>query len=813
MLSKNHYFSIFYVVLSSVLLTAIVIVQAHRYSIFGTRLLLGWDSPGYVCMARDLIKNGPLDKMSQWNAPQLYIQLLSLLGVVANDVLTVERILPLFFGILLIYANHEITHRITGNVHFAGLASFLTVLSPNVLRLLADLHRNLMAFSLAMLSFLFVPNLNNTKSILGRKYLVFASLLFIIAFTHFETYFTLSLSLLLYGLVSARIKNILLMALTCLAPVVILVSLFPAYFLSYAGNVFVIEQGVMFNELILWIGGSLIPFGLLITGAAYLMYTILQRHDGIALLIFSYFCTIVTLALSIMLAPFLPVDFVLRTLFLLPTSILVVLGVFSITCISRKSTFLQLKLFSARRYLHVKVSIYRLSLLIILPSLLISSLVVAFYNVDVLLATYIPRSGYNKILTASRLLANNGLEQPVVLYYGYPSVWYAGLFRSYFGIEVGEHFSYYGNLESLYHLIPSELMFEDDPLLFGRERQWSTLYYSELVGNWSGLMSLWAFSHDSYITSAEELSAHPVIVITPELYNDKIPYYLRPFHTGDGIYIIPPNSILKKGEVVYGASITVQQNGLSKDVRSEYIYADPKDPSLIILRINASSGYEAYNFTNIPSSWDFLRLEQGGDQSFPELNAKRLDGAKASSGNDPADSLDDWSIPSLEQRGAVELDPASRKEGDTSLKAVGVTDSWGSLGVRYDPNETLDLSTRFSLAVWAKASEKATFSITLRDLGGETRTFWGIQAYGSSVTTEWKRFVVDIKNYTDQTPNFDLSTVDSIDFYVSSGSGKEFSFWIDDLIADDFFQPNGYISKARVLTEDLVIAYFVTRAV
>jgi len=110
--------------------------------------------------------------------------------------------------------------------------------------------------------------------------------------------------------------------------------------------------------------------------------------------------------------------------------------------------------------------------------------------------------------------------------------------------------------------------------------------------------------------------------------------------------------------------------------------------------------------------------------------------------------------------------------------------------------------------VWSKANETGAFSITLHDLEGNTRTFWDIQAYGSSVTPEWKRFVVDLNNYTSQTSGFDLSKVDQIDFYVSAPPGQALTLFIDDLTIDNIPAVNGAVTKARVLESDVVVVYF-----
>jgi hypothetical protein len=124
---------------------------------------------------------------------------------------------------------------------------------------------------------------------------------------------------------------------------------------------------------------------------------------------------------------------------------------------------------------------------------------------------------------------------------------------------------------------------------------------------------------------------------------------------------------------------------------------------------------------------------------------------------------------------------------------------------------TWDLTTQPFLAVWAKADTETTFSITITDAAENTRTFWDLKPDGSSATMQWKRFAVNLNNYTSQPQSFDLSRVDSIDFYVCSNPGKHLSFWIDDLVIDSPPTSTGAINKARVHQEDPITLYFWAR--
>jgi hypothetical protein len=180
-------------------------------------------------------------------------------------------------------------------------------------------------------------------------------------------------------------------------------------------------------------------------------------------------------------------------------------------------------------------------------------------------------------------------------------------------------------------------------------------------------------------------------------------------------------------------------------------------------------------------------------------------------GNDPTESLENWSTPWPEQDASLEIDKSSKKEGFASLKVTGKTDSYGNIVVRYNSSGTWNLSEYSSISLWAKCNETASFSITLRDSSGETRTFWSIKVGDSSATAAWKRFVVNLDNYTSQTAGFNISMVDCIELYVSSHAAKHMSFWVDDLTVDTSLDLEKFVYRDRVLVDETVVAYFYTR--
>lgn len=807
-LYRGNPFLFGYLISSCSILILLVALQYYRYNIFGTRLLLGWDSPAYVWVANQVIAKGPMIMIQGWSYPHLYVQLLAFLGYLSGDVVIVERILPLVFCTLLIGANSAIVFKIGKNVHIAGLAAFLTVASLNVLRLLADLNRNLMAFSMSMIVLMLVPSLDDKESFLNKRYLSFILILFVIAGTQFETYFVLSLCLVLYGLLTRKIKKLLMLTFACAVPVAILLSLFPAYFFGYMSTIVVFPMHELtFDQIFLWGGGSWILLGFLIL-TTYFFYRSRLRKDELAKLVFSWCFVIILIVVLIGLRviPFTS-DFATRALLIMPISVLLALAISACNEFIKSSHF---KIASSPKKYSIRVAFRPLLLSILAFSLTATSIFVAFQHYNEFLTPYIPRSSYEKILETKAFLAKNDLSNPVFVFYGYPAYWFANIYRNYVGAELSEHFAYYGEIENLFRFIRSEPE-SSDPSISEMENYYSTFFYNELIGNWSGPPPP-MYVHDSHITNVTELMSHPIVIITPEFYNQQIPYCIKQFHVGDGTYVIPPNSQIDFSKVSYGPEITVIRDNTTSKINSTYLYIDPKDPSIVYLSVNASHGYTSYNLTNIPSDWNFAWIEQGGDTSFPERDPRRVNGTLALVGNDPTESLENWSTPWPEQDASLEIDKSSKKEGFASLKITGKTDKWGNLGVTYNLNGTWDLSKYSSISVWAKSNQSALFFISLMDANGNSRTFWSIKAREDSATTSWKRFAVNLSDYTSQTDGFNLSMVDTVNFYVwDSNTGKPISFWIDDLTVDTSVALEKTIYKDRVPVDETVVAYFYTR--
>lgn len=544
--TERHCFAT-YVTIASALMILIVTLQSFKYEIFGTTLLLGRDPPSYVWATRYVISKGPIYMIDAWGFPYFYTLLLAFFGYLTGDVVIVERILPILFGVLLIGANFELVLKITKNIHISGLAAILSPISLNMLSLVSDLHRNLMALSLSMIVLLLIPNFEERKSLTNRRCLSFLLLLFLVAITQFEAFFILSLSLVAYGIFTKNLRSLLMLSLVCAIPGAILVSLFPRYFFGYLGTIVYLETELTANQALLWFAGSWILLGFLIIGG-FLFYRSGFRNKKSVSPIFSWSLVILIL-INLIGAKIvhLPADFVYRSLIILPIPVLLALGAQGCNNLIRHNEPSHTSLFTKKRQLFPATS-RRLLPFVIAFFLIGCSGFLTIQYVDSALTPFIPRSGYKKILETQQFLANNSSSIPIFIFRGDPPAWYANVYRCYVGTEIGEHFAYYGDIENLLQLIPSEPKIDHNNYLSQLEKYYLTYYYLELIGNMSGCPPP-MYVHDSHIKSREALMAHSIVIISPEFYNQEIPYCITQFHIGDGIYVIPPYSSINSSEI------------------------------------------------------------------------------------------------------------------------------------------------------------------------------------------------------------------------------------------------------------------------
>jgi len=144
-----------YLCVAEAILVVIIISQYTKNGVLpGEGLLLGWDSPAYVWIAQNVLSFSPRYLIEVWAYPRFYVLLLAAVGYIIHNVKLAEAFIPVIFGMVFLYLLFRLARLLTTNVRFAGVATILGAFSLNFLRILADLHRNLMAIVLSYACFL-----------------------------------------------------------------------------------------------------------------------------------------------------------------------------------------------------------------------------------------------------------------------------------------------------------------------------------------------------------------------------------------------------------------------------------------------------------------------------------------------------------------------------------------------------------------------------------------------------------------------------------------------------------------------------------
>lgn len=777
---------------SFLLLSAIFVWENLRFGVFGSGLMVGWDTPNYVFLANELSKNGPLITVSTWSYPQLYVQLLSAVGYLVGNVTLAERAIPLAFAFLSVYAAFLITLRMSGHVGIAGLSSILQVTSISFLKIVSDNNRSMMAFSLTLVAML-VVQAAWTRGPRSKEYLALTGLAAVVAITQFETFAILSLTLVVCALLTWNKQNILLSTVAVGLPSISLATLFPSYFVTYFQTPIQSPKQILSTaDLTYWIGGSALLLLIFAAGCVYAFMRWRTSGNILNLLVLVWSTTLLAIYGGV-LAGFLGVqaEFGVRALLLVPWYILIPIGIM----LAWTTTLQMLRT--------IKLPTTRLNPKVIATSLAVALMLVIVFANGVFLAaqspvyfdTFVPATTYNQIALATNYVRENGLGVPIIVFDG--SYAHADLYRSYFGALVGEHFAYYGDLNSLLELKPT-LSNSTDPYQYAWENYLSRSYLQELVGN---SPSPSEFIHQSHITNITDLASHPLILITPSLYDSPLPPGIANFSLGLGAYVVPPGGSTYLEKPTFTPEVTLSRDGKVVNLQGTYTSIDSLNQNNRFLTVNASRGFESYNVTSFPSDWKFLEIEQGGDPSALDFSPMRPNRVPAVVGNDYADSVRNWTTVPGHSR--VVVDYVDKMEGEGSLRVDGTGDYLGNLGSILSFSPT-DYSQYNTVSFWAKCLSCSSLTVNIVDNAQRARTFYDVEAAVGGVTSQYKRFSVSINAPTGGDLGFDLHSVAAISFLAHSGTQSTITLWIDDVVIENVIPNQGFLYKGRVLRIDEV---------
>jgi hypothetical protein len=515
----------------------VVIVSLQTATYPGT--LLGWDSSTYAWWAHLITVQGPLATVTRWNPPSLYPLLLSAIGRLMGDYRLAERILPLLVASPMGYAYFRLTADIASSKRLGYLAAFLGGISPSTLRLVADLHANLMAYSCSLLVGAFLwSQFRNGESALPSRLARLPGLvgwiaaLGVVAYTHIWTYSALVVAIGLGTALKRTMKRFVATLLVLAAPLLLPGPFLIGFLLQYPQITYEtavpISGGVVVGEAWLFLGGLMIPFAAVGIASALRRARIGNWASEYVLL----WSSALLLLFPVALVMALPVT---RLWLLFPMPVFVALSALPLKSSMSSSIEARADVSSTSgrgpRFLRdTGQTVGRAPIAFLVASFLIAAPLM-LTSADVpnsFLVPYVDAADVNRLNAIAGLVRDSGFQEPIIVIFGPAAAFYAPIYRAYFGIEAPVNLAYYGKLQFLFTLPPPESVYtwRHDPAV---ERVLAGEYRAEILAK---------------LGSSSEVPRHPIVVAGGSTYGHPISeLFLSRFERMPGLYLIPPGGL------------------------------------------------------------------------------------------------------------------------------------------------------------------------------------------------------------------------------------------------------------------------------
>ncbi|MFQ5909218.1 MAG: hypothetical protein ACE5IJ_00670 [Thermoplasmata archaeon] len=499
-----------------------------QYSIYGTERYLGWDTSSYVARARVVHLLGPVFLANWYDFPLLYDLFVWIVGTGLGDLGLAERVLPLLVGMALVALYHRFGRELFRNPNYAGLTAVLAALSVNTLRLLSDLHRNLLSLTVAFAFLLVLHELIQGRR--NRKQGFVLLLLFsaIGAYSQLETWAVLLVAVLIIGAFYRRIRWLAYAAMVL--PFLLLAPLLLGYVANWAAfsglrlagevgslKVFTTETVLSFH------GGNLFLLAVAVIGAVFLAHRGLRERGLWALLLM--WCGV---ALGLLLTTPLGVP-PHRLLYILPIPILLVIPP---EALHRGLPTLHLRFpasftrhFSARQR-----SAFRRVLPVLAAGLVVSASIVGLAaHKDRYLQPFVSEERIRELIAVADVLEGYEADIPIVPLWGSNGVWMHGVELGYVSSLSGPVLTYYGR--------PQLLLTMTDPLL-----AYPALTDTPDPTRTTARGSFWTLQR--ILGENAQIDERPILVETAGLYTRPVSdYFVLKHHVGPGVYLVPPGSV------------------------------------------------------------------------------------------------------------------------------------------------------------------------------------------------------------------------------------------------------------------------------
>jgi len=308
--------------------SSVVLWSYQRLGLLDSNIVLGgWDAPFYLWHAKTILTYGSVYFMNRITYPMLYPQFLAGIGYLSGNVAWSDRILPEIMAAILLGLYSFFTFRVTGNIHTAGLAAVLTGMSPGFLWMVGEYHRTSLALIFAWIGFTIAINPQWHDSI--RRQLILLSLFFLAAFTEFEVFVVMGVTLLLCSAVWKNKKSFLLCGVFSLLPIVALQLLFPTFYsvhyLNLESETFVIQRPWIYQDLTFWSIGAVALLPLVLIGVYSLAKAARRATNRESVLVSLFMLTLLLPALAISQTTLNAIG--VRAIMVIPVPVLVALGI------------------------------------------------------------------------------------------------------------------------------------------------------------------------------------------------------------------------------------------------------------------------------------------------------------------------------------------------------------------------------------------------------------------------------------------------------------------------------------------------------
>ncbi len=314
----------------------VITITAFQYFKYGTERFLGWDTANYVYLTV-LIDQFGLETIVQiWHYPQLYVLTLWLVGKSIGDVGLAARLLPFFWLFVLLAGYQALSWRLSQSIWLSGLTVILAGITIGTIRIFSDLHRSLMALSLAFVVLVLVSRRSSGALKLTRTNLLILVLLIAILATQIEMYAVLAFGLFLSTLFARNLRRSLEMAIFLAIPIVLLSPSMIPLLIDYPASLSGLsENAVNFGivDAALFGAGSLLTLPFVALGIVYIFK---RTKEGslpaqlVAGLLIALAILFSVLAMGIVRLP------AIRVLYLVPVPLLLAMSLPALEWLSRR---------------------------------------------------------------------------------------------------------------------------------------------------------------------------------------------------------------------------------------------------------------------------------------------------------------------------------------------------------------------------------------------------------------------------------------------------------------------------------------------